>query len=217
MKKTVSLIVCIAFIATAGMTALAQSGSITDPTGDVWHYTWTGGVYDWNYVSNKPNIDITELSYSVSGDQVIFRMKVDGSIETSELISYHGYLNTSDSTYWFMLMNGEGMGMATSTGGDDFKYSECVVTITGDTITATYDVISTLTNVEIWGFAAEYGNLDDLYEDYIGPQTIMNRMMLVEILVVEILVVEILVVEILDPDRSLIPQMMHTFRGVKQA
>ena len=166
MKKIVSLIVCIAFIATAGMTALAQSGSITDPTGDVWHYTWTGGVYDWNYVSNKPNIDITELSYSVSGDQVIFRMKVDGSIENSELISYHGYLNTSDSTYWFMLMNGEGMGMATSTGGDDFKYSECVVTITGDTITATYDVISTLTNVEIWGFAAEYGNLDDLYEDY---------------------------------------------------
>ena len=42
----------------------AAATSISDGTGDVWHWSYTGTTWSWaGNVANKPNIDITQISY----------------------------------------------------------------------------------------------------------------------------------------------------------
>jgi len=96
--------ICILFISVVVMLLSSTSASAdkteSDPNGDVAHWQYSTGQWGWNYnVVNKPNIDITELSYSVSGDQLTLTLKVDGTIQSSELNWYWVYLNTSDATY----------------------------------------------------------------------------------------------------------------------
>lgn len=162
MKKILVILIIIAFIASVGTIVSAQSGSITDPTGDVMHYRWHEGGFGWFSVENKPDIDITEVKYVVTGDIISLSLTVDGAITNSELVSYHVHLLTSDSSYIFTWVDGEGNGVATSTAGDDFQYSEADITVSGNTITATYDVVGTFTTVEeFYGYAIEYTVIGD--------------------------------------------------------
>jgi hypothetical protein len=142
----------------------AQSDSIKDPTGDVLHYRWEEGRYGWRgHIGNKPNIDITEVKYAAGGSKVSLSMSVDGTISFSDMVSYHVHLNTSDSHYYFMWMNGEGIGWAITTDEKSFQGDwNPEITASGKTITATYNIIGTFTKVEdLWGFAAEYTEYGD--------------------------------------------------------
>jgi len=97
--KSSILFVSVAVMLLSSMVVSADKTE-SDPTGDVWHWDYTGGVYGWDAnVGNRPNIDVTEISYAVSGTQVTLNLKVAGTISSSELIHYYVYLNTSDSTY----------------------------------------------------------------------------------------------------------------------
>ncbi|MDG6219310.1 MAG: hypothetical protein QCI00_07705 [Candidatus Thermoplasmatota archaeon] len=163
MKKILAMLICFAFIATIGTTASAQSDSITDPTGDVLHYREQDGRWSWGAnIENKPNIDITEVKYVVTGDTISLSLTVAGTISTSEGVGYYAYLITSDSSYNFWHLGSEVFGMATSTGDGDFQYSDADITVSGNTITATYDVIGTFSTVdEFYGFANEYTVVGD--------------------------------------------------------
>ena len=112
---------------------------------------------------NKPNIDITEIKYAIGESKVKLSLKVDGAIVHSEMISYHMHFNTTDSHYYFIWVNGEGVGIATSTDGKTIQGDITPeITVSGNTITATYDVSITSTKVEeLWGFAAEYTEYGD--------------------------------------------------------
>ncbi|HMA82814.1 MAG TPA: Heimdall-CTERM domain-containing surface protein [Candidatus Thermoplasmatota archaeon] len=141
----------------------SQSDSIKDPTGDILHYRWEDERYGWRgHIGNKPNIDVTEVKYAAGGNKVTISMSVGGTISFSDMVSYHVYLNTSDSHYYFMWMNDDGFGTATSTKDGDFQMSEADITVSGKTITATYNIIGTFSKVEdLWGFAAEYTEYAD--------------------------------------------------------
>ncbi len=158
MKKLLAMFICFAFIATIGTTTSAQSGSITDQTGDVLHYREQDGSWSWDAnIENKPNIDITEVNYVVTGDTLSLSLMVAGTISDSELVGYYAYLITSDSSYSFWHLGSEVFGIATSTGDGDFQYSDADITVSGDTITATYDVVGTFSTVdEFYGFANEH-------------------------------------------------------------
>lgn len=158
MKKLLAMLICFAFIATIGTTTSAQSSSITDQTGDVLHYREQDGSWTWGAnIENKPNIDITEVNYVVNGDTISLSLTVDGTISTSELVGYYVYLITSDSSYTFWHLGNEDFGMATSTGDGDFQYSDADVTVSGDTMTATYDVVGTFSTIDdFYGLAHEY-------------------------------------------------------------
>jgi hypothetical protein len=168
MKKIVAMLVCFAFIATIGTTVQAQSGSLTDPAGDVLHYREQDGRWSWGAnIENKPNIDITELNYVVTGDTVSLSLTVAGTISTSEGVGYYAYLITSDSSYTFWPLGDEVFGMATSTGDGDFQMSEADITVSGDTITATYDVVGTFSTVdEFYGFSNEYTVVGDASSEW---------------------------------------------------
>jgi len=169
MKKTAFYIA--GFFALTLLSVSLSAEAVSDQTGDVYHWHLTEGAYGWDEnVGNKPNIDITEISYTTSNNQVILTLKVAGSISNSELISYSAYLNTSDSNYYLTWNNGEGIGMATSTkdGSYDMDFDPEIVA-SGNTITATYDNIGTFeTGIEVWGWAAEYTTYGDMSGEWWG-------------------------------------------------
>ena len=162
MKKILILLISLVFIATLCTNAIAES--VTDSIGDVYHWRNTGTTWGWDTnIGNKPNIDITDLSYSINGEQVTITMTVVGTITNSELVTYWAYLNTSDSTYMFSWNNGEGFGFGTNIeeGSYDMDFDP-EITANGNTITATFDVIGTFQTIdEVWGWAAEYTTYGD--------------------------------------------------------
>lgn len=167
MKKIIALPISLLLLTAIGATVTAEG--VTDPTGDVYHWQYSGGTYGWDTnIGNKPNIDITDISYSVSGEQVTLTLTVAGSIIDSELISYWAYVNTSDSNYMFSWNNGESMGWGTNTQEGSFEMDfEPEITASGNTITAIYNLIGTFqTGIEVWGWAAEYTSYGNTAEEW---------------------------------------------------
>ena len=81
--KSSILFVSVAVMLLSSM-AVSADETESDPTGDVAHWEYTANNWGWNYnIGNKPNIDITELSYSASGGKLTVTIKVDGTIQTS--------------------------------------------------------------------------------------------------------------------------------------
>lgn len=151
---------------------IVSAVTVSDATGDVAHWKYTGTLWGWDYnVANKPNIDISELSYSSSEGKVTITMKVAGSIESSEFIVYWAMMNTSDSTYLVTYNDGEGGGYAMNIGGGgsgqmDF---EPVTTASGNTLSCTYNISSeSFSGVEFWGYAAEYTTYGDITNEWWG-------------------------------------------------
>ena len=163
MKRTIAILIVITLLATLGITANAES--ISDPTGDVWNFDWSSGLYNFEHVS-KPNVDITEVSYTVSGEQITIALKVDGTVSNSELCHYYAYVNTSDSTYWISWMDGQGAGMAINADAMQMDI-EPEITSSGNTVTAVFNVVGTFSSgIEIWGWAAEYSIEGDITSEY---------------------------------------------------
>lgn len=76
----------------ASMTAMA----ITDSTGDLYHYIEdetdpTGWSYE-AYTGDKPNIDITDISYTTTDTQLTITMTVAGEIEDKQGLVYYAYV-----------------------------------------------------------------------------------------------------------------------------
>ena len=166
--KSSILFVSVAVMLLSSMVVSADETK-SDPTGDVWHWAYAGGMYSWDAnVGNRPNIDVTEISYAVSGTQVTLTLKVAGTIANSELIHYYVYLNTSDSTYMLSWGNGEGFGfgMSSEEGSQQMDF-EPEITASGNTISATFDVVGTFsTGVEVYGFAQEFTTVGDMTTEF---------------------------------------------------
>jgi PGF-CTERM protein len=141
-------------------TFTAAATTITDGTGDVWEWTETGNTWGWEKnVTDKPNIDITQVTAAVNGDKVLLEMTVAGSIENSENIVYWMYYNTSDANYIVSWTNNTGNGhalkLAQNNSGfkDEPVYS---VNVSGNTISATFLIPGGTTNPQFWAWAVEY-------------------------------------------------------------
>ncbi len=133
----------------------AAATSVSDGTGDIWHWTGSGTAWSWvGNVGSKPNIDITEVSYEVNGDKITLKMEVEGSVQTAEKIAYYLWYNSTDSVYMMSYSNGTDAGFGMKTGSMNFSYGN--VTVTGDTLSVVLDVVGDTSKVELWGMAVEY-------------------------------------------------------------
>ena len=142
--------------------------TISDGTGDVWHWYYTGTTGSWGgNVANKPNIDITEISYTVNDNKITLSLKVVGTIQTSDKVVYWVYYNTTDATYWLSYTNGTGTGFGMKKTGMNFTSSENV-TISGNTLSVVLDVLGDTSNVELWGWAAEYTTFGNVAAEWWG-------------------------------------------------
>jgi hypothetical protein len=147
-------IVMISMLILLGSCFTAAATSISDGTGDVWHYTYAGTAWSWaGNIANKPDIDITQISTTVNGDSLTLSLTMAGTIRSSEKIYYWAYFNTTDSTYSMFWYNGSGFAYASN---HSYMPEIGNITISGNTLSAVFNVMGDTTTVELWGWAAEY-------------------------------------------------------------
>lgn len=138
---------------------MATAETITDPTGDVWHHPNNGTEGSWSgTVTNKPNIDITQISKTVKGKQLIVNLTVAGTIQYSSQVYYWAYCNTSDTSCNMYWVNGAGGGSVfVQNGGGGYNVT---FTVSGNTLSAVFYIFGgSTTIVDLWGSAAEYTQL----------------------------------------------------------
>lgn len=168
--KSSMLFVSMAVMLLSSMAVSADKAE-SDPIGDVAHWDLSEATWGWDYnIGNKPNIDITELSYSVSGGKLTFTIKVDGTIQTSGNSLYYIMMNTSDANYLATWSEGEGGGLATSLGDGEMKYDfDPEVEVSGGTLSFVFNETgSDYSSVEFWGYAAEYAEMGDTTAEWWG-------------------------------------------------
>jgi hypothetical protein len=156
MRKWRYGIVCMAIGLLLGGVFTAAATETTDPTGDVWHWSNTKTGWTWSGdVTDKPNVDITRISETVSGDNLTLSLTVAGTIQESEKVTYWAYYNTTDTTYSMVWSNGTGYAFAMKPG----QISLANVTASGNTVSGVFSILGNTTSQELWGWAAEYTDL----------------------------------------------------------
>jgi PGF-CTERM protein len=130
----------------------------TDATGDVYHWKMVDSAWSWEPSTlPKAHIDITELTYTVNGNQITISMKVAGNAQISENVAYMAWINTSDATYNMYLINDQKFVMAMGIDGGGLPAMNTDVTVSGNTISGTIELVGTdKTIMEFWGYAWEY-------------------------------------------------------------
>ena len=97
------------------LTLPVTATSISDSTGDVYHWSQTGTAWSWRAnIGDKPNVDITEVSYSINGEKLTLKLEVIGTIQSTEQYWYNAYFNSTDTIYYWWWSNGSGFGMASN-------------------------------------------------------------------------------------------------------
>ena len=129
--------------------------TITDGTGDLYHWYWDAenGIFKWQLATDdKPNIDITQLTYGFGSEKTTFTFEVSGVIEDSENLVYWATYTSEEATYYFTYANGEAFGLASSTSSSLFDM-EPDYTVDGNTITVEFDSVGEgVTDVEVYGY-----------------------------------------------------------------
>jgi len=120
------------------LSTIVDAETIMDETGNVEYVEWVEGTPTFvRYVNDKPNLDITEISYQISGVKITITLKVLGTIEDDEDIVYHLQFISEEARYFFLCGNGEYVGSGESYITDD--YSTENPTVSDDTISCTFD------------------------------------------------------------------------------
>ena len=138
-----------------------SASTLTEGTGDVYHWTQTGTTWGWQYnVIDKPNIDITELSATVNENQLTLALTVSGTIENSDKIGYWVYYNTTDMSYWLAWSNGTGGAFGFNTSGGYMGGAGVMgeISASAGTITATFNIteIEMTAEENMYGYASQY-------------------------------------------------------------
>jgi hypothetical protein len=142
--------------------------SITDGTNDVWHWAQSASGTTWSWqgnVANKPNIDITQVSYLVDNGKITLSLTVRGTIQSSDKIVYWVYYNSTDTQYWFSWTNGDGGGFGMK--GMNITSTQNV-TISDNTISVVLDALGDTSKVDLWGYAVEYTTIGDQTAEWWG-------------------------------------------------
>ncbi|KYK22449.1 hypothetical protein AYK21_03870 [Thermoplasmatales archaeon SG8-52-2] len=141
----------------------------TDATGDVYHWKMVDSTWSWQKSSSpKSYIDVTELSYTVNGNQLTLEIKVAGNIQDSENIIYGVWLNTSDATYYMSLHNNQNIVMGQLDAGGMPAVSTDI-TVSGNTISGNIGLVGTdETSLKFWGYAYEYTEYGDKNQEWWG-------------------------------------------------
>ena len=163
--RNIAIVGLIVLLCSSCYTAAAES--VSDGTGDVYHWSQTGTAWSWSAnIANKPDIDITKISYTVDAGKITLKMEVAGSIQTSDKIGYYVWFNTTDAVYMLSYMNDTGTGFGWGTSGMNFTQGN--VTVSGNTLSAVLDALGDTTDVELWGWAAEYTVFGDTTAEWWG-------------------------------------------------
>lgn len=144
--------------------------AVSDDTDDVWKHTYSETGYSWNKFGSKPSIDITDVSYSINGNQATLTMKTVGNIVTnSRNTVYTMHLAYSDSAF-YMVYYSDGNGVVLGQGSFSESPLQLEHTVSGNTFTGTFDVEDPNLDYQVIGFNVEHTDVDaetgDAWWDY---------------------------------------------------
>jgi len=146
------------------MTATAET--VTDPTGDV--YYGSGLAYNLA-TDDKPNVDITGITFDEGDVTTTMTMTVNGVIEDSDYAMYWAtYAVGEEASYLFTYTNGAVIGIATTGSSGSF---EATASVSGNTLTVEFDSINIATEGGVlYGYAHVWlegtGGAGETWMDY---------------------------------------------------
>jgi len=160
MKRWIYGLVCSVVVVLIGASFTVAAETVTDPTGDVWHHPNNGVEGSWSgTVTNKPNIDITQISATMSGGNFTLTLTVAGTIDksSSSNVYYSVTCNTTDSQYHILLSNGYEQGIQAIPSEHDVE-NNGVLNVSGNTLSAVFVNMGnpTATIVDVWGTVTQY-------------------------------------------------------------
>jgi len=158
MKKYLLLVGAVVFLVVSSMSVSA----VSDGTNDVWHQSWTGTGYAWEaYSGSKPNIDITDVSYSIQGTTATVTMTTSADMTTnSENVVYTAHLKSSDDSY-YMLFYSNGQGAIMGMGNFQGYASQIENPISGNTFSASFEVSDPNLDYTVVAFNVEHSDIDN--------------------------------------------------------
>jgi hypothetical protein len=160
-------IVCAALCMMICASYTASAISFSDPTGDVSYGTASGYIGE---VDNRPNVDIAQLSVIVKRNSITLNLTVAGAIQISEDVGYLAYVNSTDTMYGMSLNNAQIIGWSMNRSSEVSVYSNGSVTVTGDTLSAVFNLRDNTSMVTVYGLTKERtltqsGQTDNLWID----------------------------------------------------
>ncbi len=163
LKKT-SLIIA-GLIAITLLSVGASGTTVNDDTDDVWVYELGGsGMAYRQYSGSRDNVDVTSVSYEISGSTVTASLTVEGEIQNDMYHTYIIYLENSSGQYYATYSAGSGMWIGNN------KYSgemgQLTDPVSGDTFTAIFDINHPEDSFDIYGMASESVDATEAYYDY---------------------------------------------------
>ncbi len=169
-KTSCFILLVLLMISTISIIVNAES----DPTGDIWHYTMSANKWSWEaFNGDKPNIDITDISYSISDSTVTLSMSVAGTITDDEQVGYYMHLKAGDNSYYQVsYFSGQGIFMGRGDFEGTYELIEAPpVSDDGTSLTYTFEVDNPDLSYEAWGFATEYSQVgeeqSETWSDYV--------------------------------------------------
>ena len=155
--KSSMLIVGVVVLLLSTLTVSAES----DDAGDVWHWRVSETAWSWEHSGGKPNIDITSVSYTITGSEATLTMTVAGTIEDSEEIIYYMHLVGDDETTYYQAFYVNGEGMVMGYGGYSGFFEQLENPVSGNTFTATFEIDNPDATYSVWAYSGEYAEVGD--------------------------------------------------------
>jgi hypothetical protein len=138
---------------------------ISDNQDDVEHYI--KDPFSQEYVSDKPNLDVTHVYYSADAEVVTLQLTVKGEIQEDASITYYTEYECSDALYQFTYSNGNLNSQASEMVNGEKNLIGQSIGHTIDpvnTITVTYNVIGVGgEDGDLYGYAGKDFPLGDEY------------------------------------------------------
>jgi len=141
----------------------ATVAAISDNTNDIWHQTFsaTGLSYEaWSGSNDK--IDITDITYSLDGSTATLTMKTVGDIVDSENVVYSMHLTSTEESSFYMVTYTNGEGMVMGVGDFAGYYTQLETPVSGNTLTASFEINDPSGNYVFHGFNGEYNDIGEV-------------------------------------------------------
>lgn len=138
---------------------------ISDNPDDVEHYI--KDPFSREYVSDKPNLDVTQVYYNVDDEVVTLQLTVKGEIQEDASITYYTEYECTDALYQFTYSNGNLNSQASAMVNGEKNLIGQAIDHTiepANTITVTYTVIGMGgADGDLYGYAGKDFPLGDEY------------------------------------------------------
>ena len=134
----------------------------------MFHYNLLDNVWGWETQVNRPNIDITQISYNVFKERIEFKLEIAGEFQSNENIEYGIIFISTDASYNISWSAGNGSGLAIVLNESSYVIdSQPNITVSENELVGSFNRIGDTAPVGFYGYAIEYTDTEEWWTDYV--------------------------------------------------